>query len=143
MKIPETHYHGIVLPNGHGRNEACSLCMSAEPQPQTTITVSIGRKVGLVPMSSWQWDRFQNRTTALVQASLDHGFGDILFTGLGTGRWTDHYGHTQIEDSFTLVATIDGSLVDELAARLSILAEVFGQDAIAVTVGQTRLCEWK
>lgn len=99
----------------------------------STTTISIGRNTATGPMSGPQWDRFQRRTEAIVLAACG-SFRDLLFTGAGTGQWEGVE-----EESFTLVAIIDAELLVELQARLAMLAKVFGQEAIAVTAGQTVL----
>ncbi len=96
-----------------------------------TVIVSIGRNCGSIPLSKVQWDKFVARTTSIVLNACG-SFGDIHFTGKGQGWYQG-----QAEESFTIIATIDAGLVDELKARLSILAHVFGQDSIAVTTGTT------
>lgn len=110
--------------------------------PNTTVTVSIGRnRPNAKPLSLITWGRFQERVGAIVQSHCNNGFRDIHFTGTGQGRWVDADGVRHVEDSFTIVATIDEELHDELKARLSIVAEVFGQDAIAFTAGTTQIVE--
>lgn len=99
---------------------------------QTTAIVSVGRKLSTGgELADRHWGQFTDRVLAIVLLGADR-FDDIHFTGFGQGRYEG-----QLEDSFTVVATIDAALVDELKARLSITAHIYGQDSIAVTTGTT------
>lgn len=98
-----------------------------------TLMVGIGRDVpGTGPMGSEDWTRFRSMVALAV---TDSGHTP-LFLGTGTGRWEG-----QEEDSYTVVALPNGEEADveQLKAHLGALSREFGQDAIAVTVGQTTL----
>lgn len=94
-----------------------------------TVTVSLGRNVGVHAMSEESWQRFTTEATRVVRNLSE----TVHFVGYGVGT----YNGTE-EESYTVVAT---SIVPSLAAmrsELGLLAMVNGQDSIAVTSGATR-----
>ncbi len=95
----------------------------------STATVTIGRNVDDQPMSDVWWTLFRK----YVVSSVSDASTEIYFTGEGQGGW-DGEG----EAAFTVVFALrpDAQLLE---LRLSTLAEVFHQDAIAFTVGETNL----
>lgn len=98
----------------------------------STITVSIGRNVGSVPLPVSAWDAFRWDVDHEIRAYC----GTVYVSdAVCVGEWD---GIT--EESRTWVAAWDlpyapGPLVN----RLAILAGRYGQDAIAVTTGTTVL----
>lgn len=94
-----------------------------------TVTVSIGRNVGAVPMPVDVWRRFR-RDVAGYLAS-----GDVFVSDARTvGRWDG-----VAEESRTWVASIASSDVPSIVSAMAALARAYRQDAIAVSVGQTTL----
>ena len=103
----------------------------------STITVSIGRNVGTEPMSENEWFSFREAIKCAVKFT-DH---QILFTGDGEGIWEG-----QKEDAFTIVAMTvadtngkmgsDTAWLRDWAGRLG---RKYGQDAVAITTGETDL----
>lgn len=99
--------------------------------------ISIGRNVGEEPMHASTWDAF---TSDVFDAA--ERFGAVVFYGQGTGVYEG-----AVEDSYTIV--IDDSeakhnprtggkySVDALRAELRDLATQYGQEAIALTRGET------
>lgn len=97
----------------------------------STITVSAGRNVGDTPMDIVDWERFTADIVALVE-STGH---TVLFEGTGKGVWDG-----VVEQAFTVVALVEwGAETDQLTAWLGDLAKGYGQDAIAITTGETVL----
>jgi hypothetical protein len=97
---------------------------------QWTITASIGRNIGRVPMEEAQWDAFRD---IVDQALRDHEV-TVFFAGEGTGEY---------EGVREAAATWVGSTVRRpdvaLESELGSIAGLFGQASIAVTYGETIL----
>jgi hypothetical protein len=99
------------------------------------MTVSIGRNIGdglsTRPMDTDTWERFQREVQYTVEAAV----GPVYFAGTGRG-WSEEWG---VEDAFTLVAEEPGygDIRDRLLDDLARSGRYFGQDAIAVTIGNT------
>lgn len=111
----------------------------------TTITVSIGRKVGSTDenLSDNNWSDFCEATYLLLQ---EQGL-DIVFQGTGTGQYTPEDGVTVYEESYTVLASV-GRLhrsvqvtLDVLRDGLARLAHQYGQDSIALAKGETEFVE--
>jgi len=102
------------------------------------ITVTIGRNVGTLPMPRNEWDEFRNQVkTSLFQ---DGGATQVFGPFDGQGSWTDADGELIVEDSSTFTALTDRrGFADELGAQLSDLALLYGQDAIAYSIGEAQL----
>lgn len=95
-----------------------------------TVTVSIGRNVGAVPMSVERWHYYVTDTRKAVNAVASA----VHFVGRGSGIYDG-----ALEDSFSIVATVDdGASLALLAKRLRSLARLYRQDSIAMTVGSTQ-----
>ena len=104
----------------------------------STITLSIGRDCNGRPLDAGQWEAFQ---AGLLNAVSDTGL-TVVFAGEGPGFWQpeDIDGTRQpivVEDSFTVIAL--GELSPLLRTLLADLADRFGQEAIALTTGETEL----
>ena len=94
-----------------------------------TVTVSIGRNVGNVPMPGPEWRRFR-RTVSDALAN-----GTVFVKDARTvGEWDGI-----AEESRTWVASVDSEVVPSLVEFLGGLAREYSQDDIAVTVGETVL----
>ena len=94
-----------------------------------TVTVSIGRNIGSVPMPGPEWRRFR-RTVSEALAG-----GPVFVRDARTvGQWEG-----VSEESRTWVASVDTDAVDVLLQSMRCLARAYCQDAIAVTVGHTVL----
>jgi len=96
-----------------------------------TVTVSIGRSIGPVPMSSAAWDEFRD---GIRSALADLGATIYVDAAASVGEWDG-----VVEESATWVAELDASHVQHVPAYLSALCALFSQDAIALTVGTTTL----
>ena len=99
----------------------------------STVTVSIGRNVGNVPLSAGQWDRFR---AAVAEGVNFHTSDRYVEDALSFGAWEGVE-----EESRTWVALLaaDYDRVPELTRYLAAIARAYGQDAIAVTTGVTVL----
>lgn len=95
-----------------------------EPEPTSTVTVSIGRNIGKEPMDSVTWRRFKN----LTREALRHG--ELVFEGDGEGVYEG-----SVEMSATFVAAMPDYWLPLLRNELGTLRRSFDQDAIALTVG--------
>jgi hypothetical protein len=100
-----------------------------------TVTVTIGRNVGDVPMSEPAWLRFRDYVRLWLQSAL---LPDFLATYDGTGEWQG-----VPEDSTTIVLSGVSTCVQraDLQVWLAATAAIHGQDAIALTIGDTELVE--
>lgn len=102
----------------------------------SVVTVSIGRCVGDVPMPDGRWSAFQDA----VRFALSGCESTVFVDGASSvGRWCDEATGSEVsEDSATWVA--ECGRPELLAELLAVLAGQYGQDAIALTVGETTLC---
>lgn len=101
-----------------------------------TTTVSIGRDCAGNELEEPQWAAFCD---AIVAALEDVGL-IVVFAGTGTGYWQPAPGEPVVtEESFTAVAV--GTPISLLRPLLADLADRFGQEAIALTTGETDLVE--
>lgn len=97
----------------------------------STAVISIGRNVGHLPMSSAKWHDFKRsirESTGVL--SLD---AIPVFEGSGHGV----YDGMQEESYTVILANVRDKDVHALRRRLSILAGMFGQESIALTIGRT------
>lgn len=102
----------------------------------STITVSAGRYIGATPMPESDWNTFR----MLIGRAVEVATLTTVFKGTGLGQWTDEDGETVHEEAFTIVALDEGrGDVRWLTATLTDLARQYGQDAIAITTGETVL----
>lgn len=95
-----------------------------------TVTVSIGRNVGSVPMSDEAWQNFGHAVGALL------GRCSIVYVSAAEsrGEWEGI-----AEDSRTWVAECTEHDAGYVREGLRALAAEFRQDAIALTIGSTEL----
>lgn len=111
--------------------------MSSDP----TVILSIG--IPAYPhepgyLSGDLWIVFRDDLKAV---SRRHAAGRLLhFRGEGTGNYVDDNGVAHEELSYTVVFTLhEDTSLDELRRDLAGLARCYGQDSIALTIGQTTL----
>lgn len=97
------------------------------------LSVSIGRNIGAHPMSDSAWDVFQRLTRDVVCEIAPH-----IETHHGVGFY-DHI----FEDSAIITGRIDHAPdADELTRvieRAGRVGEIFAQDCVAITVGESTL----
>lgn len=94
-----------------------------------TVTVSIGRNVGTLPMLEHDWQAFAADTTRIVRNLSS----TVHFLGFGSGEYEG-----ETEESYTIVATTIVPSLQGMRDALALLARENGQEAIAVTSGMTR-----
>lgn len=100
------------------------------------IVVTIGRNVGdglaSKPMDTDTWERFRRE----VQVAVERAVGPAYFAGQGRG-FSEEWG---TEDAFTVVAPEPGygDIREDLLEVLARLGRYYGQEAVAVTEGNTR-----
>lgn len=99
-----------------------------------SVMVTIGRNVGNVPMSDETWDSFQNDVSAALYANVAND-DSWLETSTGWGEWD---GVRETNARLALLAA-DTSHVDTLRATLATLAAKYGQDAVALAIGESEL----
>ncbi len=97
-----------------------------------TITVTIGRNVGEVPLYPRAWRDFTDALDRLVGERAEQ----VFVQAQGCGAWAGVG-----EDNYTIVASIGAASLRTLPAALARLAHEYLQDAIALTVGTTALVE--
>lgn len=98
------------------------------------VIVSIGRNVGIVPMSDEAWTKFQSRVNVSLTCTV--GRPDFVVVGQG-GVW----GEVPEESAVFTVLGPDLSWLPTLRAQLTLVAWSNKQDAIALTVGDSELIE--
>lgn len=100
-----------------------------------SITVTIGRNMDNAPMRVGLWERFAEDVTADLLAAVP---SDIIETHYGKGVWD---GAAEESCKITVLRHSEptGEMLDALRAVMSENARVYGQDAIAITIGQSEL----
>ena len=101
-----------------------------------TVTVSIGRNIGAVPMPEQSWADFTSDVESVLRLYCSTFFVSAAWS---MGSWEGVE-----EESRTWVAELNSEgdepdPADRLEKSLSFLATVYLQDAIALTVGSTVL----
>lgn len=96
----------------------------------STITVSVGRNVGNVPMSDQAWQDFRAEVRRALSMGTIH-----VDDARSIGEWlgVSEESSTFVADDFTPGAA------EMVTDALAIIGGRYGQDAVAVTVGETRL----
>lgn len=104
-----------------------ALAATGEP----IVTVSVGGSVKSVPMSADTWRTLQ----ASVRNALANTVGPIAFATLGHSTWEG------ISERSYVASVLQPRLdqLDALRSRLRQLADAYGQDAVALTVGNSSL----
>lgn len=93
-----------------------------------SVVVSIGRNIGDDPMRDDDWKTFKAEVYDVVAE-----FSPVVFYGQGIGIYKD-----TAEDSYTVIAEVNNlSGWARLHDRLAKLAKQYGQDSIAITLGDT------
>ena len=96
-----------------------------------TITITIGRNVGDVPLDDHRWAGFRND----IQTVLSNHYAEVYVNAAaGRGTWEGVE-----EENATWVASVDTAFIPGVRARLKYMADLYKQDAIALTVGDTAL----
>ena len=102
-------------------------------KPGSLLVVTIGRNVGIEPMSDARWSEFQDRVIATVRRHFAHSqsFGPFY----GVGEWD---GVTEESAVLTFLTSYPGS-TDRFAVDLAELSSEYDQDAIAWSFGPANL----
>ena len=104
-----------------------------------SITVTIGRNVGDVPMSERRWHEFDTDVQGTLANNVFARQIIAVERHLGRGSWEGVE-----EDSIKITYLLKSALTDEaiatLSRDLSELAWFYDQDAIALTIGTSTLC---
>ena len=103
-----------------------------------SYTATIGRNVGETPMSDLDWDQFRADVTAdmhrFAVESAVHV--ECVETHYGKGVW---YGVEEDSAKITMLTTTQADNPGILRRYLSENARHYGQDAIALTIGECEL----
>ncbi len=98
-----------------------------------TVVVSIGRGWSLncegEPMWDEFWGDFRNDTFKAVEDYATRNGGEIVFFGDGVGVYEG-----KEEESYTVIASVPETFDVGLIPRLAELADLFGQESIALTI---------
>jgi hypothetical protein len=97
-----------------------------------TVTVTIGRNVGDVPMPADAWRSFH----AAVRQTLETADANVWADASYRGQWDGVY-----EDAALLHASVEDYAVGPIRETLARLAGAYGQDAIGLAVGTAELVE--
>lgn len=100
-----------------------------------SITVTIGRNMDNAPMRIGLWERFVADVTADLLTAVP---SDIVETHHGMGEW-DGIAEESCKVTVLRHSEPTGEMLDALRASMSDNARVFGQDAIAITIGRSEL----
>lgn len=96
-----------------------------------TITISIGRGGNERKLSFTRWLDFATHIRALLTKTNSEIYVDAAES---IGEWEG-----VAEDSLTWVASVDEDNLDYTRGFLARTAEIYNQDAIALTIGETEL----
>lgn len=104
--------------------------------PRTLIVDGVNRKLDPVPMSLTEWGQFVEDVEADMLSAVP---SDICELHRGTGVWD---GVEEESAKITLLRHAEASpeMLSELRRLLSENARQYGQDAIALTIGESELC---
>ena len=103
-----------------------------------TVTVTIGRNVGITPLVSEEWNDFVSRARKAVSKATQEIWAAAPYKGLWEGN---------TEDAFVFYGPLLDDydewprVVRELREDLRNLASEYGQDAIGLSVGDGELVE--
>ena len=102
------------------------------------VTISIGRNVGKVPLSTTEWNSFVGAIDRLVAALVEQStVAQVVQFGLVDGYWNGDR-----EESYTVtVADADPTLEDALSNSLQVECIRYRQDSIAATWYEVTLIE--
>lgn len=117
----------LALPSAVGKGTGTAPIHQGEP----VVFVTIGRNVGLEPMSRQKWQSFREAMRAALQATV--GMPDFEIVGLG-GKWND-----VAEMAAVFVVLGPAAALGGLREQLARLAVDYGQQAIAFAVGCSEL----
>lgn len=104
----------------------------------TMVSVTIGRNVKNEPMSSVQWLVFIEHVEDALSVATAQNKTLHRATYTGAGEWD---GST--EESANIVLILESARINTgwLTDRLAVLSARYGQDAIALAVGESTLIE--
>src|SRR5437660_1215533 len=98
---------------------------------EQVVFVTIGRNIGLEPMSRQKWRSFRQATRLVLVATV--GSPDFEIVGFG-GRWG---GVAEMAAVFVVLRRV--VRVELLRERLKELAASYGQETIALAIGGSEL----
>jgi hypothetical protein len=120
-----------------------------------TVTITIGRNVGRVPLEDERWAEFRSGVSALVQDFIAEDRGFVTVDGnVGEGFWVED-GERFAEDNACWIIQVPADFSDEESFRANLatimeagfwlkdglahLAHAFGQESFALGEGFTVL----
>jgi hypothetical protein len=103
-------------------------------QPDATLTVTIGRNIGDMPMCDKSWDDFRIRVADILHAEVP---GGIFFAYEGANFYKSEDGTVVHERSKCYLVLTNGISVNlrRLSDLLAQAALMFGQESIGLSVG--------
>lgn len=96
----------------------------------TTVTITIGRNVGNIPLDSRSWERFRQSVSDALTAGSAETWAQATYVGAWEGV---------SEDAAIWLAAVPADRLGALRAALGALASLYRQDAIGLTVGTGEL----
>lgn len=103
-----------------------------------TLTITIGRNIKNRPLPADEWGEFQIDTEDTVKSVLDSENVEFIEAHYGTGYWSG-----QCEESckimFALTEPLSDVRISTLKRRLAVIRGWYGQDAIALNLGNSEL----
>lgn len=107
------------------------------------LALNIGRNTGTTPMPAHEWQAFQAAAldTLIGHANTTQGHqATILASGThtGAGDWVDNPEHSAVVWLVT-AETLDPFTERNLRTDAADLARCYGQDAVAVIIGESTL----
>lgn len=96
---------------------------------KVTICVTMGRNIGVMPMSNRRW---QDARYTVQDAVVGLG-GDIIFNGSGNGLWAGKV----TEEAVALVAFIPEQQLPQLRMSLRQIAQHYEQEALGLVVNDS------
>lgn len=104
---------------------------------KTTVTISISRDVEGEPMTWARWQEFASRVE--VPFYYWPSVKDDCTVHIGRAASVNDSWDGSPVETYTWVADVPATELDGIVLHLAVAANSFGKEAIAVTVGETRL----
>ena len=106
-----------------------------------SYTATIGRNIGTMPMTLTMWEQFKGDVQTDMVNTAVHAAVHVesVETHYGKGMWQ---GIEEESAKITILtsARMDDGALNILRGYLSENARHYGQDAIALTIGESELC---
>jgi len=103
------------------------------------VTITIGRNIGSKPMSDFMWAAFKEIIKVYLEESFDSKGTNLVEVHEGTGS---RAGIEETSAKLTVATSflnVTQKQLHQLTMQLATIAAIYGQDAIAMTVGESTL----